>query len=127
MISDHIQNCHNQGYFLESILHCHLMILKNLKYIFSSKPLEHHSMDGFKTKKLYQKLKMLQDEDPITLQYFSKKNLKAIKAWFNNMQNLLTGKCNIRSYKSISEHSIKVLALVNMAAIKKKSAHKSNP
>ena len=32
------------------------MILKDLKYIFSSKPLEYDSIDGFKTKKLYQKL-----------------------------------------------------------------------
>lgn len=100
------------------------MILKDLKYIFSSKPLEYDSIDGFKTKKLYQKLKMLQVEDPITLQYFSKKNLKAIKAWFDNMQQLLNGKYNMRSYKSISEHSIKVLALVNMAVVKKKSAQK---
>jgi hypothetical protein len=124
MIPDRIEYCHNQGYFLEVILLCHLAIFKNLKFIFSTKSENQLFVEGYKIKKIYEKLKSLQEEDPSTLQYFSKKNLKAIKAWFESVQHLLNGKCNMRSYKVLSEHSIKVLALVNMAVVKKKSAQK---
>ena len=120
-----IQNAHQNGYYLESTLLCYLYCMRGLNLIFKSCNLTVASEKGIKLKKLYEILQDAHLNQPLIQYSLNKKNLKSIKVWLNAIQKLLNGKASVRHYKTLSEHSIKILALVNMAVVKTQSNQKS--